>query len=416
MTAVEETLPVSSDGAETGPNPMPGRAWSTDATLSEEETAWINTSNEVSAQQARTYYAEAQAQVPGSVEAFWSLVFERRALAAGADYDPLGAWDAFELDPLADRTIIGIYGDGETGKSTDVLKTFARANLPRPKAQGGGIFSRGAIIITSASSVVAPYAGWLAKYPQAAKERENLTPEKIRWWNIPEKQPDGKTPYSASVALTGYIRRINEAQARGRMDYGVLILDEATALLDRVYSEFEAVSNNPMDPRFKGKKVVEGWPNGIPDGFSVFGAVNTFLREILSLGRARGTLAPMRLVLVGHPRPTGDGYLGMMKMPSRNAGQLLFNESDFFLRLYKEPETTVAQSVGLPGTAPSEKALQAIESIAFSSAPKAEGGKRRIQTSADAAWAAKVRAYEGARAIEDTNLEAVLEKAGVLLP
>jgi hypothetical protein len=397
--------------------------YSRETNLTPDEAKWVNESNDPLAQQARAYYTEAQTGSPRAVESFWALVFERRAQLAGADIDPLGDWDALELDPLADRTIIGVYGDGETGKSTDVLKTFARNNLPRPRGQGGGVFSRGSILITSASSVAAPYAGWVAQNPEKARERGNLLPDQIRWWNIPERQPDGVTPFPASTTLLAYMRRIMEAQARGRMDYGAIIIDEFTAIMDRVYSEFEHISQDPGDARFKAdKRKAAGWPHGMPDGFAVFGAVQSFLRQVLSMGRARGNLPPMRLVLVGHPRPGDDGYAGMMKMPSRASGQLLFNECDFFLRLYKRP---VQMSIdtgnpSLPGVAPTEAQVearqQALTSMRLSAAPMTEGGGRCIQTSSDNAWAAKARAYTALEPVEEGTLEHVLRTAGVLLP
>lgn len=382
-----------------------------------EELQWIQTANDPRAAQLRQYMQEAQMGVGSAMYMVGTILQELRSEAArarGEDVgiiDPLGDFDQVLSNPLEDRKLIVVYGDGETGKSTAVGRAFYRNNIPRPATEGGGVYPMGTALVSSDDTVISPYADWFQQNPAEAAANGNMAPIPaaqggIRRTNYPEKDTDGRTAFNVFAALYQYVRRITDAQARlgYQFPYAGVVFDEFGTLMDRSLSNLLAIANDPDNPMFKSDK-------GKPNPGACYGAILELLRTVCSLSRRRPspldptgriTVPPLYTVLVCHPVPKGEKHdLGRAKMPSASAAQWLFNTSDIMVRCYKQ-KLRLAEDSGIPtlGKKANDHPVVSQDEILRSQllTPTEKWDDqfmvRRIQASSDDTWAAKVRGWD----------------------
>lgn len=401
-----------------------------------EELAWIQQSPDPTAAQLRQRMAEAQMGVPHAMHMVATLLQELRAQAArarGEDVgfiDPLGDFDQVQGNPLEDRKLIVVYGDGETGKSTSVGRAFYRNNIPKPAHEGGGVYPLGTALVSSDDTVISPYADWFYRNPEEAASLGNMAPVPpsqggIRRTNFPEKDTDGRTPFNVYNALYNYVRRITDAQARMGTDfpYAGVVFDEFGTLMDRSLANLMAIANDPDTTMFKSDK-------GKPNPGACYGAILELLRTVCSLARrrpdprdpsGRATVPGLYTVLVCHPVSKGEKHdLGRAKMPSASAAQWLFNSSDIMVRCYKE-KLRLAEDAGIPklgqkADAPVISQEEVLRSQLLTPTEKWDDQfmVRRIQASSDDVWAAKVRGWD-APLRYPLDLLALLRERGLAL-
>ncbi len=289
---------------------------------------------------------------------------------------------AFDEPNLRERVpLLVVYGNPKLGKSTEVAKAFSRA-----------------LWITSEESVLRAYASWYRLYSAEARSLNmadpNLAYEQggMARKTIPEHRADGITPFDTWGTINIVINRYLASVATGNCPFGGLVLDEFTALSQRVYGDMMRACLDRQNPLFKTK-------TGSPDRFGPPRAIIEWCGWICSIPRKKpGVDATKPCTLVCHPEdPVPDDDLkGGPKLPTKKSRRLVCAKADAILRVYSEKIGAAANGEDVLGfenkpegldLTPPEPLIEEGEYVSDA------GIVRRFQTEEDQNWEAGFRDF-----------------------